>query len=205
MSAKILFLFFSAATAPKRPTVLPDPYLFISGDRIVSKGKVYNMNDIHVKLKSVRFITEAAIIAGMYAALTIFFAPISSGQIQVRFAEALTILPFFTSAAVPGLFVGCLIANIFVGEGIYDIVLGPLATLLAAFMTWKMPSKYLAPLPPIIINAVYVGVLLYYIASLPIIATIGFVAIGETVACYALGYPLLLLLKKHSEKIFGHK
>jgi uncharacterized membrane protein len=163
------------------------------------------MNDIHLKLKSVRFITEAAIIAGMYAALTIFFAPISSGQIQVRFAEALTILPFFTSAAVPGLFVGCLIANIFVGEGIYDIVLGPLATLLAAFMTWKMPSKYLAPLPPIIINAVYVGVLLYYIASLPIIATIGFVAIGETVACYALGYPLLLLLKKHSEKIFGHK
>lgn len=161
------------------------------------------MNDTH--LKSVRFITEAAIIAAMYAALTIFLAPISSGQIQIRFAEALTILPFFTSAAIPGLFVGCLIANIFVGEGVYDIILGPLVTLLAAIITWKMPSKYLAPLPPIIINAVYVGILLYYIANLPIIATIVLVAIGETIACYVLGYSLLLLLKKHSEKIFGHR
>ena len=154
--------------------------------------------------KPVRFITEAAAIAAMYAALTIFLAPISSGEFQLRIAEALTVLPFFTPAAIPGLFVGCLIANIFAGQGFYDMVLGPFATLLAAFITWKMPRKYLAPLPPIIINAVYVGILLYFVANLPILPTMLLVAVSETIACYGLGYPFMLLIEKHSKRIFGH-
>lgn len=154
---------------------------------------------------SVRFLTEAAVIAAMYAALTIFLAPISSGQVQVRLAEALTILPVLTTAAIPGLFAGCLIANFFVGEGIYDIVLGPLVTLMAALLTWKMPNKYLAPLPPVILNAVYVGFLLYYVAELPILPTMLLVGIGETIACYAIGYPLLLVLTRQREKLFGRK
>jgi Predicted membrane protein len=159
----------------------------------------------NTRSKSVRFITEAAAIAAMYAALTIFLAPISSGQVQVRLAEALTILPYFTSAAIPGLFAGCLIANFFVGEGIYDILMGPLVTLLAACITARMPSKYLVPLPPVILNAVYVGILLYFTAELPIMPTAVLVAIGETIACYVLGYPLLLLLEKQREKIFERK
>ena len=153
---------------------------------------------------TIRFNTEAAAIAAVYAVLTIFFAPISSGQFQVRVAEALTVLPFFTAAAIPGLFVGCLIANIFVGQGFSDMLIGPLATLLAAFLTAKMPSKYLAPLPPIFINAVYVGVLLFYVAKLPIAPTVLLVAAGELIACYGLGFPLMLLIEKHKKRILGH-
>lgn len=155
-------------------------------------------------MKKTRFIAEAAIIAALYAALTILI-PGGSGQIQVRVSEALTILPFFTSAAIPGLFIGCLTANIFVGAGLYDILLGSLATLIAAFITWKMPKKFLVPLPPVIINAIVVAIVLKLTFNLPIPATMGFVAIGEVIACYILGYPLLLLLEKQRHRIFGNK
>lgn len=155
-------------------------------------------------MKKTRFIAEAAIIAALYAALTILI-PGGSGQIQVRVSEALTILPFFTSAAIPGLFIGCLTANIFVGAGLYDILLGSLATLIAAFITWKMPKKFLVPLPPVIINAIVVAIVLKLTFNLPMPATMGFVAIGEVIACYILGYPLLLLLEKQRHRIFGNK
>ena len=155
-------------------------------------------------MKKTRFITEAAIIAALYAGLTIFI-PGGSGQIQVRVSEALTVLPFFTSAAIPGLFVGCLIANLLVGNGLYDIILGSLATLLAAYITWKMPKKWLTPLPPVIINAIVVAIILKLTLNLPILASMGFVAIGEVVACYVLGYPLLFLLEKQRHRIFGSR
>ena len=152
-------------------------------------------------MKRTRFIVEAAIIAAMYAALTIII-PGGSGQIQVRVAEALTVLPFFTPAAIPGLFIGCVIANLFVGAGPYDIIFGSLATLVAAVLTYKMPKKWLAPLPPIIINAVVVAFVLNYVVGAPLLITMGFVALGEIIACYVLGYPLLLLLDKQRDKIF---
>ena len=152
-------------------------------------------------MKRIRFITEAAIIAALYAALTILI-PGGSGQIQVRVSEALTVLPFFTPAAIPGLFVGCFIANLFVGNGLYDLILGSPATLIAAIITWKMPKKLLVPLPPVIINAIAVAVILKLSADLPMLATMGFVAIGEIVACYVLGYPLLLLIEKQKHRLF---
>jgi uncharacterized membrane protein len=154
-----------------------------------------------LELKRTRFIVEAAIIAAMYAALTIII-PGGSGQIQVRVAEALTVLPFFTPAAIPGLFIGCVIANLFVGAGPYDIIFGSLATLVAAVLTYKMPKKWLAPLPPIIINAVVVAFVLNYVVGAPLLITMGFVALGEIIACYVLGYPLLLMLDKQRDKIF---
>ena len=158
-----------------------------------------------IKTKNaVRYLVEAAVIAAMYAALTILI-PGGSGQIQVRVSEALTILAFFTPAAIPGLFVGCLTANIFVGAGIYDIVLGSLATLLAAFLTSKMPVKYLAPLPPVIMNAVFVAIILKLTANLPMLVTMGFVALGEIIACYGLGYPFLLLIEKQGNKLFQRR
>lgn len=155
-------------------------------------------------MKKTRFIVEAAIIAALYAALTIII-PGGSGQIQVRVSEALTVLPFFTPAAIPGLFIGCFAANLFVGAGPYDIVLGPVATVLAAFATWKMPKKFLAPLPPVAINAIIVAIILKLSFNLPVQASMGFVAVGEIVACYVLGYPLLLLLDRQRHRIFGSR
>lgn len=149
----------------------------------------------------VRFIVEAAVIAAMYAALTILI-PGGSGQIQIRVAEALSVLAFFTPAAVPGLFIGCLAANIIVGFGIYDIVFGSLASLIAAFLTRKMPSKLLAPLPPVAVNAIIVPIVLKITIGAPLLVTMGFVALGELVACYGLGYPLMMFLEKQRGRLF---
>lgn len=152
-------------------------------------------------MNKVRYLVEAAVIAAMYAVLTIII-PGGSAQIQVRVSEALTVLAFFTPAAVPGLFVGCFVANYVVGAGIYDLIFGSLATLLAAYLTHKMPVKYLAPLPPVIINAVVMAFVFKLTANLPILVTMGFVALGEVIACYGLGYPLMLFVEKRSDKFF---
>ncbi len=149
----------------------------------------------------VRFIVEAAVIAAMYAALTILI-PGGSGQIQIRVAEALSVIAFFTPAAVPGLFIGCLAANIIVGFGIYDVVFGSLASLIAAFLTCKMPSKLLAPLPPVAVNAIIVPIVLKITIGAPLFVTMGFVALGELIACYGLGYPLMIFLEKHRGRLF---
>ncbi|MEW5786164.1 MAG: QueT transporter family protein [Bacillota bacterium] len=140
--------------------------------------------------------TKAAMIAAVYALLTISFAPISYGMIQVRVSEALTVLPFFTTAAVPGLFVGCLLANIYGGNGILDVVFGSAATLVAAYLTSKIRLKYLAPLPPVLINVLVVGYILHLVLGFPFYLTALWVGAGQVVACYGLGYPLLLILEK---------
>lgn len=155
-----------------------------------------------MKINKIRFLAEAGIIAAMYAALTIIFAPISYGQIQVRISEALTILPAFTPAAIPGLFIGCIVANLFSPVGVIDIVFGSLATLLAAFLSYKMPKRYLVPLPPIIINGVVVGFILNYVFKLPLFISMLWVALGELIACFGLGYILMLQLDKIKDKIF---
>jgi uncharacterized membrane protein len=113
------------------------------------------------------------------------------------------VLAYFTPAAIPGLFIGCLTANIFVGAGIYDVVFGSLATLIAAVLTNKMPSKYLAPLPPIVTNAVIVALVLKLSINAPLLVTMGFVALGELIACYGLGYPLILFMEKQGGRLFG--
>ena len=153
--------------------------------------------------KKVKFITQAAVIAALYAVLTIPFFSISYGLMQVRISEALTVLPFFTPAAIPGLFVGCLLSNIVGGNGIWDIVLGSLATLLAAYLTSKMPKKILAPLPPVIVNALVVGPMLAFILDVPVWMSIGFVGLGELIACYVLGYPFTFVLEKFKARLFN--
>ena len=149
-----------------------------------------------------RYWVQAAFIAAIYAVLTIAFAPLSYGQIQIRFAEALTILPFFTPAAIPGLFVGCIVANFFGPAGIIDVVFGSAATLIAAYLSYKMPSKWLVPLPPVIANGIIIGYMLNYLYQMPLLVTIGWVALGELISCYFIGYPLLILLQKYRDKIF---
>ena len=110
-----------------------------------------------MKNKSTLFLVQAAAIGAIYVVLTLVFAPLGFGEVQIRFAEALTVLPYFTPAAIPGLFVGCIIANFLGGALPVDILFGSIATLLGAIFTYRLRgSKWLAPLPPIAANTVIV-------------------------------------------------
>jgi uncharacterized membrane protein len=142
-----------------------------------------------------KMITRISVIAVLYAVLTVVFAPISYGFIQVRIAEALTVLPFLFPEAILGLFIGCLIANIFGGLGIIDIIFGSLATLLAAYCTAKIRHPALAPLPPVVINAVVIAYVLRYTLGYPLYLSMLYVGLGQFLACYFLGLPLLFLFK----------
>lgn len=143
--------------------------------------------------------TRAAMIAAIYALMTVIFAPISYGMIQVRISEMLMVLPFFTGAAVPGLFVGCLIANIYGGYGIIDIVFGSMATLISAYLVTKIKHRWLVPLPPVVINALIVGAVLHSVLGLPFYLTVAWVGVGQVIACYGLGLPLLMILEKRQD------
>ena len=152
-----------------------------------------------VSLKKTRFLTQAAIIAALYAALTLLLQPISGfqGNFQLRVSEALTLLPIFTPAAVPGLFVGCLIANLLGGATILDVVFGSLATLLAACLTRRLRhSPPLAALPPVAVNMAVVGLTLSLTLELPLLPTMGWVGLGQLLACYGLGLPLGWALRR---------
>ena len=159
-----------------------------------------------MKNKNVLFLTQSAMIAAIYVVLTILFRPFSFGEIQVRIAEALTILPLFTPAAIPGLFVGCLVGNIFGGGPLPDIVFGSLATLLGAIFTYLLRnrSRFLAPLPPIISNTIIIPFVLRYAygTNLPIYWMMITVGIGEVVSCGILGMILCSSLWKYRHKIF---
>ena len=149
---------------------------------------------------TVKKLTYAAVIAAVYVAITISLAMISFGPLQFRVSEALCILPFFFPAAVPGLFVGCLIANLMTGN-ILDIVFGSLATLIAAIMTMKIKIKWLACLPPAIINGIIVGAVLAQSfnpeAFWTYVPVYGFqVFVGELGVLYLVGLPLMYALPK---------
>ena len=115
----------------------------------------------------VRFITHSSIIAALYVILTGLSAVLhlASGPIQIRLSEALTILPVFTPAAIPGLAIGCVLANFMTGSLVWDIVFGSLATLIGALCTYflRKKSKYLAILPPILSNMLIVPAVLQYV------------------------------------------
>lgn len=152
------------------------------------------------------FMTQSAMIAAIYVVLTFLFAPISFGQIQVRVAEALTILPVFTPAAIPGLFVGCLIGNILGGAILPDIIIGSIATLIGAIGTYYLRHKikFLAPLPPIISNTILVPLVLHYGygINLPLPLLMCTVGIGEVIGCGVLGLFFYKIFEKYSYSIF---
>jgi uncharacterized membrane protein len=156
-------------------------------------------------MKNVRYMVQAALIAALYAVVTLSFAPISSGLFQLRFSEALTVLPALTPAAIPGLFVGCLLSNLLMGSAIWDIVFGSLATLMAAYLSYVLRNKrWLVPMPPILVNAVIVAILQVTVYGVPVslFAAMAWVAAGEIAACYVMGYPLMKLLGRYKEKLF---
>ena len=158
------------------------------------------------KHQSVLFLAQGAMIAAIYVVLTLVFAPFSYGEVQVRISEALTILPLFTPAAIPGLFVGCLISNILGGCVLPDIIFGSLATLIGAVGTYMLrrQNKFLAPLPPIIANVLIVPFVLRYAYQVPLsipfmMLTVG---IGEVISCGVLGMVLHTALNKYRHTIF---
>jgi uncharacterized membrane protein len=145
------------------------------------------------------FLAKAALIAAIYTVLTFIFAPISFGPVQLRVSEVLTVLPVLTASAIPGLFTGCIISNLLVGGlGPIDMIFGSLATLMAAFTTYKIRKNlWLAPLPPVIFNGIIVGSYLPFLLpelNMYLIPSILSVMAGELVACYVFGLPLLLFL-----------
>lgn len=160
-----------------------------------------------MKNKNVLFITQAAMIAAIYVVLT-FIANafgLANYAVQVRFSEALTILPYFTPAAIPGLFVGCFTSNILTGCLPLDVVFGSLATLLGALGTYALrQNKWMAPVSPIVANVIIVPFVLAYVyrfeGSIPyFMLTVG---AGELISCGILGMILLFTLEKNANRIF---
>ena len=164
--------------------------------------------------KRLLFLAQAATIAALYAAVTLApgISAISYGPFQFRIAEALTILPALTFAAVPGLTLGCVLANGFgllLGvniAGAWDVLLGSAATLLAALCSYALRkicikgAPVLSAVPPVLFNGLIVGAELSVALHLPFRATAGEVALGELVVVFLLGLPLAVLLKR--TKIF---
>ena len=151
--------------------------------------------------KRVKFICHAALIAAIYVLLTYLAAAmgLSSGAIQVRFSEALCILPYFTAAAIPGVTIGCLLANILTGSALWDILFGTLATLIGAILARLLrKNKWLVPLPSVLSNMAIIPFVLIYAYGVEdaypfLLLTVG---IGEVISIYGLGMILLFALKK---------
>lgn len=163
-----------------------------------------------MRSKKVTYMLQAAMIAAIYVILVVLFNYWSFGPVQFRIAEILTILPYFTPAAVPGLFVGCVLANFLGGSILVDIALGSVATLIGAVGTYllsKVKAKWLTwiiTIPPILANALIVPFVLKYgygtEEAIPLMMlTIG---AGEIIVCGILGMILLCILRKYKGAIF---
>lgn len=153
----------------------------------------------------VTYVTYSAIIAALYAVLTLPFASFAFGPIQFRIAEALCILPFFTPAAIPGLTVGCFLANLLGSAVPMDVIFGTLATLIGAVLSYKLRhKKWLVCIPPILANAVIVPFVLRYAYGaeelIPfMMLTVG---LGEVVSVGILGNILLHVLEPIKVQLF---
>ncbi|MBE7054288.1 MAG: QueT transporter family protein [Ruminococcaceae bacterium] len=159
-------------------------------------------------MKKSSYIVKASLIAAIYVIITGLFAPISFGHgiFQLRISEALTVLPIYTSAAIPGLFVGCMMSNlIFGGLGIIDLIFGSLATLIASYLTYKLKNKgkIIALIPPVVVNALIVGTYLKILLfkDVNVLVTIGYTFLGQLGACYIIGMMFSMALDKYKDKL----
>lgn len=160
---------------------------------------------MNTKLK---FTTRAAAIAALYVLLTYVahMLGLASGEIQLRLSEALCVLPCFTTAAIPGLAVGCLIANILTGSALWDVVFGSFATLLGAIGTYllRKKSKWISLLPPVISNVAIVPLIIMTVYGSSqswgfLVLTVG---AGEIISCYVLGVVLYGVFEKRKKQLF---
>ena len=160
-----------------------------------------------MKKKNVIRLTQAAMIAAIYVVLTYFISAfgLASGAIQVRISEALTLLPVFTPAAIPGLFVGCLLSNLLTGCMALDVIFGSIATLIGAVGTYLLrKTKFAFTLPPVISNAIIVPIVLKNVYGLQdaawyLVLTVG---AGEVISVCILGMILKKVLWKYRNVIF---
>ena len=153
--------------------------------------------------KTLRILVMQGIIAAIYVVLATLLQAISFGPVQFRVSEALTVLPFLSPYCIVGVTLGCFISNlIFISvNGPLDLIFGTLATFLVAVLTSKMKNRWLAPLPPVIVNAVIIGAMLAFVLT-PDAFWINFwinmatVGLGQVCACYILGMPLMAALER---------
>lgn len=158
--------------------------------------------------KKIASVAQAAVIAALYVVLTFVSAAmgLASGAIQIRLSEALCVLPCFTGAAVPGLFIGCIAANLLTGCALWDVTFGSLATLIGAVLCRVLRKRrILALVPNIVSNTVIVPLVLMFVYAIPgsfwyFAMTVG---IGEIISCGILGALLGRILAPHAERIFG--
>ena len=157
--------------------------------------------------KHIRRLCEAALIAAIYVILTYLCAAVgmSSGAIQLRFSEALCILAIFTPAAVPGMALGCFMANLLTGCALWDIVFGSLASLIGVIGCRALRKfPYIAPVPYALANMVIVPFVVKLVYAAPEALPLIFLTVGtgEVISVFGFGIPLYLALKKHSGRIF---
>ena len=156
-------------------------------------------------MKDTKTLARGAIIAALYTVLTLLLQPLSYGEVQIRFSEALTLLPILLPEAVPALAVGCLLANVLGGCMIVDIVFGTLATLLAAICTRRLRGKFwLAAAMPVLFNGVIVGAVVHYCYSpaFPLPLCMLTVAAGEAIACLLVGPLLIRAVRRIPQSLF---
>ena len=151
--------------------------------------------------KKIKYLTKASAIGALYVVLTLISAVfgLSGSVVQVRFSEALTILPYFFPEAVLGLTVGCVIANLLTGCALWDIVFGSVATFIGAYFTSKIKNRWLLPVPPILSNAIIVPFVLMYVygAKESFLFIMFTVALGEIISCGLLGQMLYTVVNKN--------
>jgi Predicted membrane protein len=203
-------MFFGKPINQEFPTIQREFETFLTKNKTKGEQNMKTQNNKAVPVGIVPSypltMVQAAMIAALYVVLT-FVANafgLANYAIQLRFSEALTILPYFTPAAVPGLFIGCLISNILTGCALPDIIFGSLATLIGAVFTYKLRAhKWLAPIPPVIANMIIVPfVLLYAYGIKPLWFSFLTVTAGEILSCGVLGMLLLFTLEKYKAHIF---
>ena len=141
-------------------------------------------------------LVRGGLIAGLYVVITYYLSAFSFGPLQFRASEAFAVLPILYPEAIPALFIGVLISNIFGGYGLPDIIGGSLTTLLAAFVTYKYRGSIIAYLSPIIFNAILISLYLHLLVGLPYWLTVLQIGLSEAVVIILLGYPLITLLRK---------
>ena len=215
-----------------QPRIYPEPVLIIAaydengtpqcmnaawGGLCASDKIMMSVNPAHATVAALRSAGAFSVSMGQAdQVVACDYVGIASGNIQVRFSEALTVLPFLTPAAVPGLFIGCLIANLVTGAMLPDIIFGSLATLIGAIGTWMLGKAaigkdekqkklftWLSPLPPILANAVIIPpVLKYAYGILPMWFSVITVTAGEIISCGIFGLILLAALKKYKNQLF---
>ena len=150
--------------------------------------------------KTTKFLVRSAVIAALYATLTLVVYPLSYGPIQVRVSEAMTVLPLFFAEAIPGLTIGCFLANI--PMGLWDMVIGATATLLASVTTRMVKKVDFGVIPPVIFNALLVPVIFLTMGTStePYWINVLTVGAGELISVLALGVPLYFVMKRTAKK-----